>query len=41
MRTQCNIKRLELEDHGGRRLVAKKLIFLFVFLRSPSCPFVD
>ncbi len=37
MRTQCNTKPLEFEDHGGRRLVAKKLIDIF----CPSCPFVD
>ena len=41
MRTQCNSKLLEFEGHGRRRLVAKKLIFLLVFLRVPSCPFVD
>ena len=29
MRTQCNSKLLEFEGHGRRRLVAKKLIFLF------------
>ena len=41
MRTQCNSKPLEFEGHGRRCLVAKKLIFLLVFLRVPSCPFVD
>ena len=41
MRTQCNSKPLNFEGHGRRRLVAKKLIFLLVFLRGPSCPFVD
>ncbi len=45
MRTQCSSKLLEFEDHGRRRLLAKKLIFLFDFLRvplrGPSCPFVD
>ena len=40
MRTQCNTKPLEFEDHGGRRLVANKLIFLLVFLRVPSWSFV-
>ena len=40
MHTQCSSKLLEFQDHG-RRLVAKKLIFLLVFLRVPSCPFVD
>ena len=42
MRTQCSSKLLEFEDHGRRRLLAKKLIFLFDFLRvplrGPSCP---
>ena len=41
MRTQCHSKLLEFEGRGPRRLVAKKLIFLLVFLRGPSCPFVD
>ena len=43
MHTQCHSKLLEFEGHCSRRrrLVAKKLIFLFVFLRVPSCPFVD
>ena len=42
MHTQCNSKTLEFEGHRCRRLVAKKLIFLFfVALRSPSWPFVD
>ena len=36
MRTQCNSKPLEFEGHRRRRLVAKKLIFLLVFLRVPS-----
>ena len=42
MHTQCHSKLLEFEGHCSRRrrLVAKKLIFLFVFLRVPSCPFV-
>ena len=35
MRTQCSSKLLEFEDHGRRRLLAKKLIFLFDFLRVP------
>ena len=34
MHTQCSSKLLEFQDHG-RRLVAKKLIFLLVFLREP------
>ena len=29
MRTQCNSKPLEFEGQGRRRLVAKKLIFLW------------
>ena len=41
MRTQCNSKPLEFEGQGRRRLVAKKLIFLLVFLSVPSCSFVD
>ena len=36
MRTQCNSKPLEFEGQGRRCLVAKKLIFLLVFLRVPS-----
>ena len=36
MHTQCSSKLLEFQDHGRRRLVAKKLIFLLVFLRVPS-----
>ena len=41
MRTQCNSKPLEFEGHcSRRRLVAKKLIFLLVFLRVPSWSFV-
>ena len=40
MRTQCNSKLLESEVHGRRRLVAKKPIFLLVFLRAPSWSFV-
>ena len=41
MRTQCNGKPLEFEGHcSRRRLVAKKLIFLLVFLRVPSWSFV-
>ena len=40
MRTQCNSKPLEFEGHGRRCLVAKKLIFLLVFLRVPSWSFV-
>ena len=42
MRTQCNSKPLEFEGHCSRRrrLVAKKLIFLLVFLRVPSWSFV-
>ena len=40
MRTQCNSKPLEFEGHRRRRLVAKKLIFLLVFLRVPSWSFV-
>ena len=36
MRTQCNSKPPEFEGHGRRCLVAKKLIFLLVFLRVPS-----
>ena len=40
MRTQCNSKPLGFEGYGCR-LVAKKLIFHLVFLRGPSCPFVD
>ncbi len=30
MRTQCNSKLLEFEGHGRRRLVAKKLIDIFL-----------
>ena len=43
MPTQCATKPLEFEGHCSRRLclVANKLIFLLVFLRGPSCPFVD
>ena len=45
MSTQINSKPLGFEGHCSRRrrLVAKKLIFLLVFLRVPSCPcpFVD
>ena len=42
MRARCNSKPLEFEGHcSRRRLVAKQLIFLLVFLRGPSCPFVD
>ena len=41
MRPQCNSKPLEFEGQGHRRLVAKKFIFPLVFLRVPSCPFVD
>ena len=42
MRTQCNSIPLELKGHCSRRrrLVAKKLIFLLVFLRVPSWSFV-
>ena len=42
MRTPCNRKLLEFEGHRSRRrcLVAKKLIFLLVFLRVPSWSFV-
>ena len=41
MCTQCNSKPLEFEGHcSRRRLVAKKLIFLLVFLRVPSWSFV-
>ena len=42
MRTQCNSKPLGFEGHCSRRrrLVAKKLIFLLVFLRVPSWSFV-
>ena len=40
MRTQCNSKPLEFEGQGRRRLVAKKLIFLLVFLSVPSWSFV-
>ena len=40
MRTQCHSKPLEFEGHRRRRLVAKKLIFLLVFLRVPSWSFV-
>ena len=36
MSTQCNSKPLGFEGHDRRRLVAKKLIFLLVFLRAPS-----
>ena len=37
MSTQCNSKPLGFEGHcSRRRLVAKKLIFLLVFLRVPS-----
>ena len=39
MLTQCT-KPLEFEGHGRRRLVAKKLIFLLVFLRVPLWSFV-
>ena len=43
MHTQCHGKPLEFEGHCSRhlRLVAKKLIFLLVFLRVPSWSFVD
>ncbi len=41
MPTRCNAKSLEFEGHGSRRLVAKKLIFLLVFLRGPSWSFVS
>ena len=41
MRTQCNSKLLEFEGHRRRRLVAKTLIFLLVFLRVPSWSFVS
>ena len=41
MHTQCNSKLLEFEGHcSRRRLVAKKVIFLLVFLRVPSWSFV-
>ena len=42
MHTQCHGKPLEFEGHCSRhlRLVAKKLIFLLVFLRVPSWSFV-
>ena len=40
MHTQCNSKPLNFEGHS-RRLVAKKLIFLLVFLRVPSWSFVS
>ena len=40
MHTQCSSKLLEFQDHGRRHLVAKKLIFLLVFLRVPSWSFV-
>ena len=41
MHTQCNGKPLEFEGHcSRRRSVAKKLIFLLVFLRVPSWSFV-
>ena len=42
MHTQCNGKPLEFEGHCSRRRrsVAKKLIFLLVFLRVPSWSFV-
>ena len=40
MPTQCDTKPLEFEGHGRRRLVAKKLFFLLVFLRGPSWSFV-
>ena len=40
MRTQCNTKPLEFEGQGRRRLVARKLIFLLVFLSVPSWSFV-
>ena len=35
MRRQCNSKPLEFEGHGRHRLVAKKLIDIFV-LPAPS-----
>ncbi len=41
MPTQCATKPLEFEGFGRCRLLAKKLIFLLVFLSVPSCPFVD
>ena len=41
MPTQCDTKPLEFEGHGRRRLVAKKLFFLLVFLRVPSRSFVS
>ena len=42
MGTQCHSKPLEFEGHcSRRRLVAKKLIFLLVFLRVPSLSFVS
>ncbi len=40
MPTQCTTKPLEFEGHGRLCLVAKKLIFLSVFLRVPSWSFV-
>ena len=42
MSTQINSKPLGFEGHCSRRrrLVAKKLIFLLVFLRVPSWSFV-
>ncbi len=40
MRTRCNSRLLEFEGFGRRSLVAKKLIFLMVFLRAPSWSFV-
>ena len=42
MRARCNSKPLEFEGHCSRRrrLVAKQLIFLLVFLRVPSWSFV-
>ena len=43
MRTLCNSKPLGFVGHCSRlrRLMAKNLIFLLVFLRVPSCSFVD
>ena len=40
MPTPCNTKPLEFEPHGRRRVVAKKLIFLLVFLGVSSWSFV-
>ena len=40
MPTQCATKPLEFEGFGRCRLLAKKLIFLLVFLSVPSWSFV-